>query len=149
MRFNASGTLCWQLGGEQAVSDADDSMEASASHFGYTQRIFARCAKAVFAKVEAAAENATRGEDEPASQTSGKDLLDWLAERKLQRLEVPLRSLDVCSLEDLFFGVENGLVTQDELIKNGASKLAASRLIMLASPSSPADTAREQGAVDL
>ena len=146
MRFNTSGTLCWLLGGEQAASDVD-SMEASASQFGYTQRIFARCAKAVFAKVEAAAEIATQtgrtqgGEDEPASPATGEELLDWLTERKLQRLEAPLHALDVCSLEDLFFGVKEGFVTQNELINNGASKLAASRLITLASPPPPTDNA--------
>ena len=146
-KFNTSGTLCWLLAQEtQGAANAQDAMGA----FGSAQRVFAHCAKAVFAKVEMAvaaiprenpAGRATavgsgaRSASSAAAPGNG-DLLPWLEVRRLERVAPALQALDVCSVDELFFGVERGLVTPNELVANGASMLAAMRLIEFVSSSS-------------
>lgn len=83
---------------------------------------------------------AVGGGARPASSAEAPgngELLAWLEERRLERVASALQALDVCSVDELFLGVDRGLVTPNELVANGASMVAAMRLIDFAS-SSPA-----------
>lgn len=145
-KFNTSGTLCWLLAREMSGgSDAEEGL----SDLGSTQRVFAHCAKAVIAKVEAAVAVTVRPDTAPpvpateaavvapvesvvldGSSAVDKNLLAWLSDRNLLGLVIPLQALGVHCLEDLTFAVEEGDVTAEALVEAGAgSRVQARRLI--------------------
>lgn len=141
--YNTSGTLCWAMTREPG--GGGDAVQDELSNFGSTQRVFAHCAKAVFAKVEMAVAAIAREKPDVTAMSIvapmatsesisgyGKsgDLAQWLASHDLHDLTYPLNTLGARVLKDLVFGVREGDITVESLIEAGAeSRLQTKRLM--------------------
>lgn len=65
-----------------------------------------------------------------AGRSSASDLSQWLAAKNFVRFEAPLQTLGVLVLDDLVFGVKEGDISVDALVKAGvASHLQPKRLL--------------------
>ena len=128
-KFNTSRTLCWLLAAEDAVAaSASDAM----AEFGSTQRVFARCAPAVAAKVDTALEmmaEADAAEDAAAPRGDGSalGLGEWLRGLRLQSLEPVLQEIADSPL-DIKLGFEAGHLSTGVLVEMGVKRLPALRL---------------------
>lgn len=138
-KYNTSGTLCWIVAQETSGSGTGTGKQDGLGDFGSTQRVFAHCAKAVFAKVEVAmaAVVAATALVTPVAQVGSAtgpgapvDLAQWLASQDLHHLAVPLQKLGVYMLKDLSYAIEQGDVTAEALVEAGAeSRIQARRLM--------------------
>lgn len=141
--YKATNTLCWLVA--QETSGESGAAYDGLGDFGSTQRIFAHCAKAVFAKVDTAvsaikktapsimatALSAPKAPvaNDPEHGDSG-DLDQWLTLHDLHYLRGPLQTLGVFVLQDLPFGIAEGEITVESLVDAGAkSRLQAGRLL--------------------
>ena len=131
-RFNTSRTLCWLLAAEDAAASASDAM----AEFGSTQRVFARCAPAVAAKVDRAlemmaeadaAEDAAEDAAAPPGDESALELGEWLRGLQLQDMEAVLQEIAASPL-DVKAGFEAGMLDKDMLVAKGFKLLQAVRL---------------------
>lgn len=109
------------LAAENAAAASDATTEV-----GSTQRIFARCASAVAAKVDKALE---MEEDAaaPRGAGSGPRLGDWLRDLQLQDMEPVLQEIAASPL-DIKLGFEAGLLNSEMLVAQGFNKLQVARL---------------------
>jgi hypothetical protein len=129
-KYTTSGTLCWVLARETQGRGRGD-MQDSLGEFGSTQRVFAHCAKAVFAKVEVTL--ALTESIAPAPSDDAQRLHAWLAQHELQSMSGPLQALGVYALQDLTYAASKGLLTVERLAEVGVStSLRAMRLLDLA-----------------
>jgi hypothetical protein len=155
--YNTSGTLCWRV--VQEMHDGAEAAQDGMGDFGSTQRVFAHCAKAVLAKVEAAVAALRRRPTvvttaaagsvntgaavlvtvapgttaSPASVGAVQGLEQWMSSHDLLHLGGPLQTLGVFVLKDLPFGIAEGDITVESLVDAGVkSRLQARRLLQAA-----------------